>query len=71
MGQTSLERSLAEAEAAIVRSSILVRQQREQVTHLKKGGENAAAARAQAMLDMLEDTLRRKMGERGLLRRGG
>ena len=67
--QADPKRRLAEAEAAVVDGMLRVRRQREEVADLKRAGKNAEAAQAQAALEILEDSLRRRIGERDTLQR--
>jgi hypothetical protein len=70
MNQDDLKRRLAETHAAVMRATRNVRDQREHLAELKRKGEAAESARAQAILEMLEDTLRRRVNERDWLLRG-
>jgi hypothetical protein len=68
--QADLKRSLAEADARVFRANLQVRQQREGLSELRNAGNTAEAARAQAILEIFEDGLRRITADRNFLVRG-
>jgi hypothetical protein len=65
--QTDLKRRLAEADTRISRANLQIRKQRGLLSELRSAGMNSEAAQAQAMLEVLEDGLRRIIGERNFL----
>lgn len=65
--QPDPKRRLAAAEAAVVDASLRVRRQREELAEFRRKGEEAEAASAQAALEMLEDSLSRRIANRNWL----
>jgi hypothetical protein len=68
--QSDLKNRIAEAEFAVALAYAHVRRQHEHLAELKRAGDDAEAARHQAILELLEDSLRRRIGNRDFLLRG-
>ena len=69
MERSNARRRLAEAEADVHQASLHVRRKSEEVAELKRNGQSSEVARAEAMLELLEDRLRRLVSERNSLHR--
>ena len=65
--RADVKRRLAEADAAVADASLRVRRQREELAELWPIGDVAEAARAQAALDLLEDSMSRRIANRNWL----